>query len=781
MMVKLTAKYISPWIGNKAINLRRLAERGFRVPQTWVIPWEAYQRFRAGEKTAVLEELRREIAQNLDLGTSYAVRSSANIEDDLHLSFAGQFKTLLNVKGVDAIVEAVEQIWESVNSETAHAYQTKVTLQDKPLYMAVIIQKMVAAVYSGVAFSCNPLTGLNEVVIEAVKGEGTQLVQDGITPLRWVEKYGRWLEQPAQNDAPAELAREVAAGTRRIQKVFKKEIDLEWVYDGKDLYWVQMREITGLSKINIYSNRIARDMLPGIIKPLVWSVNIPLVNTVWVRLLSEVIGKNDIQPERLAKSFYYRTYFNMGVMGRIFELMGMPANGLEVMMGLIPKDPHQPAFKPGRKAMRLLPRMLVFAWDKWNFTPKFLSAYAGLKKEFAGLRQHRLSAASEKELLAEIDRLYSVVQRTAYFNIVIPLLMALYNNLLNSQLRKLGTDMASFDLMEGMEEVQDYDPNVHLLRLHESYCRLSPSQQEQISAQGYAGLSSIAGAEAFHQQFEQFIDRFGHLSNSGNDFSVIPWCESPDLLLKLVKDFRKDEEVKGDRVRFGDLKLAGMKRWWVGLLYRRARQYRLFRDQISSLYTLGYGKFRPYFLELGRRLAERGFLKEAADIFYLDFAQVRQIALGLGIDAVEVQNQVARHKEEIAKTANVILPTVIYGDEAPPIQPADSKKLTGIPTSRGYYCGKLKVVRGIEDFHKLEDRDVLVIPFTDVGWTPLFARAGAVISESGGMLSHSSIVAREYHIPAVVSVQGAMQLVDDTKVAVDGYRGEVIILEPLVP
>jgi len=115
-----------------------------------------------------------------------------------------------------------------------------------------------------------------------------------------------------------------------------------------------------------------------------------------------------------------------------------------------------------------------------------------------------------------------------------------------------------------------------------------------------------------------------------------------------------------------------------------------------------------------------------------------------------MKDQVARHKEEIKKAANIVLPTVIYGDEAPPIQPVDSKKLTGIPSSRGYYCGKVKVVRGIEDFPKLEDRDVLVIPFTDVGWTPLFARAGAVISESGGMLAHSSIVAREYHIPAVV-------------------------------
>jgi phosphohistidine swiveling domain-containing protein len=84
-------------------------------------------------------------------------------------------------------------------------------------------------------------------------------------------------------------------------------------------------------------------------------------------------------------------------------------------------------------------------------------------------------------------------------------------------------------------------------------------------------------------------------------------------------------------------------------------------------------------------------------------------------------------------------------------------------------------VHGLRDFDKLQPGDVLVIPFSDVGWTPLFTKAGAVIAESGGILSHSSIVAREYNIPAVVSVPGACQLADDTIVTVDGYRGEIVI------
>jgi pyruvate,water dikinase len=89
----------------------------------------------------------------------------------------------------------------------------------------------------------------------------------------------------------------------------------------------------------------------------------------------------------------------------------------------------------------------------------------------------------------------------------------------------------------------------------------------------------------------------------------------------------------------------------------------------------------------------------------------------------------------------------------------------------------VKVLQSTEDFGKLDSGDVLVIPYSDVGWTPLFAKAGAVVSESGGILSHSSIIAREYKIPAVVSVTGACRLADNTVVTVDGYSGKIILHE----
>jgi pyruvate,water dikinase len=129
------------------------------------------------------------------------------------------------------------------------------------------------------------------------------------------------------------------------------------------------------------------------------------------------------------------------------------------------------------------------------------------------------------------------------------------------------------------------------------------------------------------------------------------------------------------------------------------------------------------------------------------------------------------------KYQNIPLPTVIFGEDLPPVELGSSNVLRGIASSGGIYTGKIRVVSGLQDFSKIESGDVLVVPYSDVGWTPLFRKAGAVIAESGGLLSHSSIVAREYNIPAVVNVPGATNLVDGTIVTVDGHQGKIFIDE----
>ncbi|MGD9047327.1 MAG: PEP/pyruvate-binding domain-containing protein, partial [Anaerolineae bacterium] len=182
-------------IGRKAQNLRFLAARGFSVPKTYVCTWDAYARY-VEDDIQVLEALRRELEAKLDAGTKYAIRSSANLEDGLDSSFAGQFKSILDAQSTSEILQAILAVWATTQSPAVQAYLGQNGAAPRDLKMAVIIQEMVPARVSGVAFSKNPITGLDEVVVEAVRGSGEALVQEGVTPYRWISKWGTWTSEP---------------------------------------------------------------------------------------------------------------------------------------------------------------------------------------------------------------------------------------------------------------------------------------------------------------------------------------------------------------------------------------------------------------------------------------------------------------------------------------------------------------------------------------------------------------------------------------------------------
>ncbi len=769
----LHEKRIPDSIGNKAHNLRKLADIGMRIPNTHAVKWDAYNRYVEDDVTLV-KELQDELSAHLKTDESYAVRSSANIEDGLDRSFAGQFKSVLNVQGVENIFQAIWSIWGTARSENVRAYLEKHDIAASELAMGIIIQKMIEPVFAGVALSRNPVTGADEVVVEAVEGSGDTLVQSGMTPFRWINKWGAYISQPESDEVPLELIDQIVDETRRIAEKLKSHVDLEWVFDGKILYWLQVREITTLNQRNVYSNHISKEVIPGIIKPLIGSVNIPLVCSMWVRLVTEMVGETGVKPEDLAKSFYYRVYFNMGTLGQIFQEIGLPADSAELLMGVTPAGANKPSMKPTPKTFVRFPNLLLFFWDKWFLGPKMRKAMIEIQQQFEQFDFQKAKELEIPQLLHEIEKLYGVVQRAAYYNIVGPLLMAMYNRVLEIQLKNIGVEFSQFDLAADLPELGDHDPNFHLHMLHEEFLSLDEGVQEKIQQSDYAKFLAMDGIENFQGDVATFLDQFGQFSDSGNDFSATPWRETPDLVLELITKFTPATNSANNKIHFSDLGLKGLQRAKVGFFYRRAREFRLLREQISSSYTYGYGLFRYYYLAIGEHLVRNGLLETPQDIFYLNDSEVRQLAT-TGRDAIHAREIVAKHKNDISRFENISLPAVIYGDTPPPIQDPSQEKLVGIPTSIGHFTGKVKVVRGIKDFNKVQQDDVLVIPYSDVGWTPLFARAGAVIAESGGMLSHSSIVAREYNIPAVVSVAGSTQLQDNTLVTVNGHNGEILI------
>ena len=769
LLIDLQRQKLSESSGSKALNLYRLYRSGRRIPRTLVCRWEAYQRYLAND-VSLVEDLRQELEKKLSPEKLYAVRSSANIEDSLDRSFAGQFKSVLNVCGVDAILQAIWSIWGTAQSPAVTAYLKRQNIASQQLFMAVIIQEMVRAQYSGVALSRNPVTGADEVVVESVHGLGDALVQGGVTPQRWVNKWGNWLVKPPSDSLPSPVIQDLVDQTKAIAKRFKSQVDIEWAYDGRDLYLLQMRDITTLNRHNVYSNHISREMLPGVIKPLIGSVNVPLVGGTMIRLLHELTGCKQMPPEDLIKLFYYRVYFNMGALGRLFEEVGMPAESVELMMNVLPDGATKPSMRPTMKTLLRLPIMLKFAIEKWNFTIPMRRALPVLQAQLDTFDYKHVGGLTDQELVAGTERLYKVLQHLIYYNKTCQILMGMFNLGFKRLLAKRGVDFKDFDLMEGCTGIEAYDPNPHLHELNRQFQTLSPELQQRVRESTYLEFMAMTGLEDFQSSFTTFLEQFGHLSDNGNDFSVTPWRESPDMVKQLITDFVPDKQNSGSKVRASEIKMS----IWMRALYERAREFRFLREQVSSMYAFGYGLFRYYYLAMGAILARRAWMDAAEDVFYLTDSEIRQ-AMFSPRTLADYRGMIQGHKLDIDHYRNIPLPSTIYGDAPSPIIDPTLEKLIGIPTSVGCYTGRTVCVRGIGDFPKVNQGDVLVIPYSDVSWTPLFTRVGAVISESGGLLSHSSIVAREYNIPAVVSAEGAMRLEDQTLVTVNGQTGEIFI------
>lgn len=796
-LVEITRARANSSIGNKARGLKLLLRHNFPVPRAWVIGAKVKVRW-MNDPDATDRQLLAELEQKIRPIQKVAVRSSGNLEDGSHHSYAGQFATLLDVQGAPDILKAIHQVWVSAENAQEVARNHDAGHANDSGGMAVIIQVMVETEWSGVAFSLNPVTGRNETVIEGVRGSGEQLVQDGITPERWIYHQGTWEDYERAAAPPEQMLDELVNGIQKLRRQFRGEVDVEWGWDGKRLWYLQCRSVTAQKFPTIYSNHISREVLPGMIKPLVWSVNIPVVNSAWIRLLEGMLGRLDLQPEDLSKSFYYRAYFNMGTLGELFRRMGLPRDSLESLMGR--KDPSgKSSFKPGLRTLKYLPGMFLFLLTNLNPGKKFRKKNIRLNEATEALEKE-IENASVQDYRELFERLHALSREAAYWNIIIPLTMQITNRLLQRKIEKKSGDFSTLEFTRDFPELLQHDPKYHLDKLAERWQDIPEALR--ISIKNYDDLlleEVMPDLISFREDLLAMIQTFGHFSESGNDFSSEPWRENPGFLFEMIIS-RPPDHNAGTKKQARKNNTPGSK----GRAYRRAGHYRLYREMISSSYTRTYGLFRNLFLVTGEYLASQGYIEQPADVFYLTLDEHDQLlgfaengnplnedlhgsaresqAKGFPNDQKEfalneqkIRAKVELVKKEIAHCSEIPVPSVIYGDTPPPFATPDDTILEGIPVSPGIFEGEIVVVNGYKDFDKEVHDRILVIPFSDVGWTPILSHAGAIVTESGGMLSHASIIARELGIPAISSVDHACRIKDGTKARVDGFNGMMIL------
>ncbi len=762
LMKKLRAGLKADETGNKANSLIFLHHYGFKIPLTFLVTTRAHEMYLANGES-VIESLKTELDALPD--RTWAVRSSTTAEDSSEFSFAGQFQTIINVSGKEKILDAVVKVWESASLLNVNDYMKKTGVSG--IRCGVIIQEMISARLAGVSFSRNPVTNQNETVIEAVEGAGEELVQKGITPMRWRIREGS-VSEGNEHYGLFQVIRKVAADTVRLRRYYGQHIDIEWVYDGNQLYYLQLRQITARRDIQIYSSKMAKEMLPGQVKPLVWSVNIPMVNSTWIGLLEEITGPLDTRPEDLAKSFYYQAYFNIVVLGKILSRFGMPPDSLEKFMTGSESGGH--SFRPGLRTLRHTFRIVRFLRSKMAFEKTFLREYDPLKVHCRNYARKIDGEFSTDTFESLFSGLFETGQRLAYLNIITPMMMTMYHKGLRKKLKKAGLDYDFIDFRKDFPQLRDYEPLPLLQEIREAIEALPPGVRERCVSM--AALRRITEAEDICRKIDDFMQLFGHLSESGTDLSYPKWEEDPEAVFRMILatdgEKRSRELYTPDSLRERGTRVPRSLR----KAYLRAGRFKVYREQISSLYIYGYGLFRRLFLLAGKELVTRDILEKADDIFYLTREEVEGLLSSpRPATSVDYQALVGHRMREMEETKDIVLPVVIYGEEAPLPETGKSRNQSGTGTSQGSYTGTTRVVKSVRDFEGVTRGDVVLIPFSDVSWTPVLAKAGAIVSETGGMLSHCSIIAREMGIPAMVSVPNACAIGNGLTVTVNGSNG----------
>lgn len=747
--------------GQKAATLSFLKRAGYPVPSGWVLA--------PGDDPQPLLERLSPTPKN-----PVVVRSSAIGEDSETASAAGQYESILGITSRDALLPAINRCFASYNQPSAVQYRRTLNLPDTAI--AVVVQQQIRGVFSGVAFSRDPISRQGTAVaIEAVSGNASQVVSGRVTPEiyqvqiddRTVSaQVGEWklppdlhLEVEGQGTLPAELIQQVAYLARHLEVQYQGvPQDIEWTYDGKNLWLLQSRPVTTL--LPIWTRKIASEVIPGVICPLTWSINRPLTCGVWGNIFTIVLGNRaqGLDFNETATLHYSRSYFNASLLGQIFLRMGLPPESLEFLTrgAKFSKPPVKSTLQNVPGLLRLFQRELTLERDfHRDDTRVFAPA-------FAALAQSAVDDLTEIVLLSRIDSLLDWLGRATYYSILAPL---------SAALRKAVFKVKDEDLDN------QKTPEVGALRSLQALADVGrqvledENQSVSNTVELFTVLSATTAGQTVLTQLDQVIEQYGYLSEVGTDIAVPTWKEAPEPVRALFAQFCLNPPPTSEP-QASNKKMKGVQR-------------RLdLKGRVTEVYSRLLAELRWSFVSLERRWLASGLLKATGDIFYLKFDEIR-VLIKQGPAALDnhVSELIEQRKQQLDRDRELEpVPFLVYGNDPPePIVTTRTRSTTqflqGIGASAGQVEGRVKVVVSLTNLPDIGKDTILVVPYTDSGWAPLLARAAGLIAETGGRLSHGAIVAREYRIPAVMDVHNVTQLLQDGQlVRIDGQQGIIEVL-----
>jgi phosphohistidine swiveling domain-containing protein len=797
--------------GNKAATLAVLRRAGFEVPPGMVVSADALSGIDE-ELPATVRAALRDVPDLLGPGP-WAVRSSSTAEDSEQASFAGQFETVLGVDA-DGLANAVLRCWRSGLSDRVTAYAGDRGRGS----MAILIQPMIAADAAGVAFTTDPVTGGHRTIIEAVEGLGERLVSGAATPERWTVEEDGSMEAPSVATAlDAEHARAVGDLASRVEKHLGRPQDIEWAIAGGSLWLLQARPITTLPRNGLELIPIPIEVPPGDWTRDAFHEPVPVTPFGWVILSEQVLmvlptvfaefGVLIDRPEAASiGGWMYNRVVPLGAPPPGRRRGGSRPSApprwlLAVLMRLHPAIRRRTL--AARKAIASdLPATVIRRWtEEWR--PEH-------QEDIRRALALDLASLSDQALATQLDHRLEVVAHPAHAMVAVAWWIVMYE-LGDVCQELLGWDTARMlNLLEGMSTTST-EPARQLAHLAQ-LARSKPAIRELLVRVDETTPARLAEVDAeFARAFWDYVEANGHRAVR---YDVIDptLAEVPHLLLRLVADQlelefspddiaedarrRRDHSADEARLMLASHPQADRERFERAVTRARLA-YPAWEDRVWWTQSVQTALVRYLGLEIGRRLVDRGQLASVDDVFFLEAADARS-ALFDGAD----RRETARVGKGRRAWALANPGPYTYGDPPsgeppfdllpPPARFVNQAVMWGIaqffgspgaqeegvvagtPASAGRYTGTVRVVMGEHQFDKIQSGDVVVCPTTSPAWSVVFPNMGALVTDSGGILSHPAIIAREYGIPAVVDTGNATDaLKDGQRVTVDGNTGLV--------
>lgn len=772
-------------VGGKAEGLARLIRLGLNVPSGFVI-----QHAQPGKMPQDLLRHYHGIG-----GGAVAVRSSAIGEDSADASFAGQYETILNVEGDEALVAAIEHCLHSISSVHAAAYQQDKKAGDD-VEMAVVVQEMVPAVVAGVLFTADPVSNSRQqIIIDAVSGLGEKLVSGEATPDHYVlDRNGKLIEQDLVGNTPL-------LSERQLQKLLKDALnaeektgmplDMEWAIDDEgELCWLQARPITTLGadlneldtplldEKHIYTRCNVSEALPGALCPLTHSVTGRGLEVGMQRLFMDfgILDKEDDNWYVMA-NFYGHMFMNLSTMSWTSQkAFGKNADdvALAVCGRLIPELNVDFVKPPLMKRLPVLGKYFTTLLSGGKHRKKLAAQLDSL--EFP----RQTSAMAQWQLIdARLDAMnsahHSHLVSSTGAGMLMPLLLGIVSkgqaatdehHALVAALLAGAENVESADIAEGATRIQ------HLLlqQPHVKERFVNATTREALSY-----LRSSDSAEA-GKEFSRYLMRHGHRSISEMDIRMKEWGCDPLPLVAMLQNAVRGMQAMGNRTggqpmakRAPVADIYQQQNPVVRLIVRIARNAVQGRELSKSRMVAIKRQFKQAYRELGQMLVAEKCLPDADLIYFLTHQELGECVRR---PASQWAERAQLRRQALEQQQQLEFPDVFVGKPTP-LQPDLSglpadKVVRGKTVSRGVVTGRARVARVVEEAGKLQAGDILIAPITDIAWTPYFSLIGGLATDIGSAVSHGAVVAREYGLPAIVKTDIGTRVFQD---------GDIVVLD----